>query len=179
MRVSECSSATAGLSVDLSNCQPFQSQQVLGVHNGFIANFRQTLYRPIREHLSDRVYQSIQGTTDSEHIFALLMNELLENSELSLTDALTRSLTILDKLGKKYTTDFSANLIISDGQQIVASRYASREPVPSLYWLRDDPLFPDAVLIASEPLFDGNWISFRDRSILTIDHDLNIETHDL
>lgn len=172
-------SATAGLSVDLSNCQPFQAQHVSGIHNGFINNFRQTLYRPIRERLSDQVYQSIQGTTDSEHIFALLVNELVEDPQTSLTEALTRSLTILSKLGEKYATDFSANLIISDGQQMVAARYASRNPVPSLYWLRDDPLFPDAVLIASEPLFDGNWISFRDRSILTIDHDLNIETHDL
>ena len=172
-------SATAGLPIDLSNCQPFQSQQILGIHNGLIANFRQTLYRPIREQLSDQVYQSIQGTTDSEHIFAMLVNELFQDSEISLTEALGRSLTILSKLGEKYATDFSANLIISDGQQMVAARYASRNPVPSLYWLRDDPLFPDAVLIASEPLFDGNWISFRDRSILTIDHDLNIETHDL
>ncbi len=172
-------SATPGLSVDLSNCQPFQSQQLLGIHNGFIANFRQTLYRPIRELLSDKVYQSIQGTTDSEHIFALLVNERLEDPGISLTDALTRSLNILSKLGEKYATDFSANLIISDGQQMVAARYASRNPVPSLYWLRDDPLFPDAVLIASEPLFDGNWISFRDRSILTVAHDLTLETYDL
>ncbi len=172
-------SATVGLSVDLSNCQPFQAQQVSCIHNGFIDNFRQTLYRPIRERLSDQVYQSIQGTTDSEHIFALLVNELVEDPQTSLTEALTRSLTILSQLGKQYATDFSANLIISDGQQMVATRYASRDPVPSLYWLRDDPLFPDAVLIASEPLFDANWISFGDRRILTIDHDFNIETHDL
>lgn len=172
-------SATAGIPVDLSNCQPFQSQQILGIHNGFIANFRQTLYRPIRELLSDQVYQSIQGTTDSEHIFALIVNELVKDSQASLTDCLARSLTILAKLGEKYQTDFSANLILSNGQEMVATRYASRDPVPSLYWLRDDLLFPDAVLIASEPLFDGNWISFGDRSILTIDHDLNIKTYDL
>ncbi|PZV16577.1 MAG: ergothioneine biosynthesis protein EgtC [Leptolyngbya sp.] len=172
-------SATAGLPIDLSNCQPFQSEKILGIHNGFINNFRQTLYRPIRAQLSDQVYQSIQGTTDSEHIFALIVNERLQDPEISLTDALGRSLNTLSNLGKKYQTDFSANLIISDGQQMVAARYASRDPVPSLYWLRDDVLFPDAVLIASEPLFDGNWIPFRDRSILTVAHDLTIETYDL
>jgi ergothioneine biosynthesis protein EgtC len=172
-------SATPGLPIDLSNCQPFQSKKILGIHNGFINNFRQTLYRPIRELLSDDVYQSIQGTTDSEHIFALLVNELVEAPQISLTDALERSLTILSKLGEKYQADFSANLIISDGQHMIAARYANRDPVPSLYWLRDDLLFPNAVLIASEPLFDGNWIPFCDRSILTIHHDLTIETHPL
>ncbi|MBM0740777.1 ergothioneine biosynthesis protein EgtC [Phormidium sp. CLA17] len=171
-------SATAGIPVDLSNCQPFQSKKILGIHNGFIANFRQTLYRPIREHLSDEAYQSIQGTTDSEHIFALIVHEL-QASPISLTEAVRRSLELLSKLGEKHGTDFSANLIITDGQQMVAVRYASRDPVPSLYWLRDDLLFPDAVLIASEPLFDSDWIPFRDRSILTIAHDLTIETHDL
>ncbi|NJK27847.1 MAG: class II glutamine amidotransferase, partial [Coleofasciculaceae cyanobacterium SM2_3_26] len=37
-------SATAGQPVDLSNCQPFQCDRWLGVHNGFIEQFRQTLY---------------------------------------------------------------------------------------------------------------------------------------
>jgi glutamine amidotransferase len=56
-------SATAGQSVDLSNCQPFQHRLILGIHNGSIDNFRQTLYRPIRERLSDATYQSIDGNT--------------------------------------------------------------------------------------------------------------------
>jgi ergothioneine biosynthesis protein EgtC len=171
-------SATPGLSVDLSNCQPFQSGSILGVHNGFIANFRQTLYRPIRDQLSDPVYQAIQGSTDSEHLFALILQEL-QTSSISLTEALDRIIKTLADLAEKYGTDFSANLIISDGQQLVASRYASRDPVPSLYWLRDDLLFPDAVMIASEPLFDGEWRSLRDRSILTVARDLIVQTYDL
>ncbi|NJP09487.1 MAG: ergothioneine biosynthesis protein EgtC [Leptolyngbyaceae cyanobacterium RU_5_1] len=172
-------SATPGLAVDLGNCQPFQHHLILGTHNGFVANFRQTLYRPIRERLSDVAYQSVQGTTDSEHLFALLIHALLTTPTLSLTEALHQTLTVLSELGDHHQTDFSANLILSDGHQLVGSRFANRVPMPSLYWLRDDPLFPDAVLIASEPLFTGNWIPVRDRSILTIDHDLNIEIHQI
>ncbi|MBD2018667.1 class II glutamine amidotransferase, partial [Leptolyngbya sp. FACHB-36] len=41
-------SATPGLTVDLSNCQPFQYQRLLAMHNGAIEQFRQSLYRPIR-----------------------------------------------------------------------------------------------------------------------------------
>lgn len=174
--VANVRSATPGLPVDLGNCQPFQHRLMLGIHNGFIENFRQTLYRPIRNQLSDAAYQAIHGTTDSEHIFALVINQLDANPHLSLTAALNQALTLLSDLGQTYQTDFSANVILSDGQQLIASRFASRDPVPTLYWLRDDPLFPDAVLIASEPFFEGNWMPLGDRTILTVDHDLNITT---
>lgn len=170
-------SATPGLAVDLGNCQPFQHHFILGVHNGFIENFRQTLYRPIRNQLSDAAYQAIHGNTDSEHIFALVIDQLLRSPSLSLTEALSEAIARLSHLGKTHQTEFSANIILSDGQQLVASRFASRDPVPTLYWLRDDPTLPNSVLIASEPFFTGNWHAFGDRSILTIDHDLNLTIH--
>ena len=55
-------SATVGQAVDMSNCQPFKSQNLLFIHNGRIDNFRQTLMRPISENLSDTAYKSIQNT---------------------------------------------------------------------------------------------------------------------
>ncbi|MDB9509986.1 ergothioneine biosynthesis protein EgtC [Kamptonema animale CS-326] len=177
-------SATAGQALDLSNCQPFVRDRILFVHNGAIKHFRQTLYRPIRNLLSDRVYQSIDGTTDSEHIFALF-NELRENNSLSLEDALYKTLTILAEMANpptfplsKQGIELSANVIISDGSQLVASRFALGNTPPSLYWLRDDPTFPEAVIIASEPLFAGNWHSCPEQSIISVgkDFDINIRT---
>jgi len=87
-------SATSGQAVDLSNCQPFQNDRLLFVHNGFVKNFRQTLYRPIRARLSDTLYQSINGTTDSEHIFGLFVNELIAGN-LTLEAALQNTLKTL------------------------------------------------------------------------------------
>jgi glutamine amidotransferase len=43
--------------------------------------------------------------------------------------------------------------------------------------LRDDPAFPEAVIIASEPMFEGNWNSFPEQSIVSVGEDLEIETH--
>lgn len=168
-------SATPGAAVDLSNCQPFQHRLILGTHNGFIENFRQTLYRPIREQLTDQAYQAIDGSTDSEHLFALLISHLETSPNLTLAEALHKTLTTVSHLGEQYQVGFSANLIMSDGQHLVASRFASRGLTPSLYWLRDDPLFPNAILIASEPLFVGNWTSFPERSILSVTHDLDLQ----
>lgn len=166
-------SATPGLPTDLSNCQPFQHSQILGMHNGFIENFRKTLYRPICDRLSDLAYQAIQGSTDSEHIFALMIDEL--QAGVSLTEALAQALQILTELSEKQGVSFSANLIVSDGRQLVASRYAVGLKVPTLYHLQDEPKFPGAVLVASEPLFEGNWKALPEHSILTVRHDLTLE----
>ena len=69
-------SATPGQAVDQSNCQPFAFDELLFMHNGFIENFRHTLMRPIRDALQDEYYTAIEGSTDSEHVFALLLQFL-------------------------------------------------------------------------------------------------------
>jgi len=171
-------SATVGQPVDLSNCQPFGNDRLLFVHNGFVQNFRQTLYRPIRDRLNDTIYQSINGTTDSEHIFGLFVNELTA-ANLTLEAALQNSLKTLAELANFHQVEFSANIIISDGHQLVASRFASQKVPPSLYWLRDDPTFPNSVIIASEPLFVGNWHECPAQSIISTGEDGDIEIYSI
>ncbi|RMF20909.1 MAG: class II glutamine amidotransferase, partial [Cyanobacteria bacterium J083] len=168
-------SATPGIPLDLGNCQPFGAQNFLFVHNGYIDNFRQSLYRPIRNNLSDYGYQLITGNTDSEHIFALVADNLnqLDKSE-DLAQVLKKALDELNKIATTHQVYFSANTILSDGKQLVASRYANRSPVPSLYWLRDDPLFPQSVIIASEPLFEGDWHIFPEQSIIRVTESLEV-----
>ncbi len=161
-------SATPGLSVDLINCQPFTQENLLFVHNGYIDNFRQTLYRPIRNSLSDRIYQAIHGTTDSEHIFALILNQWQIEPKLSLKEALARGLKQLDELAVTYNANFSANMILGNGKEMVACRYSNRQSCPTLYYIQDDLLFPNAVILASEPLFAGNWNSCPKKSIISV-----------
>ncbi|MEQ9548560.1 MAG: ergothioneine biosynthesis protein EgtC [Coleofasciculus sp. G3-WIS-01] len=171
-------SATPGQASNLSNCQPFSCDRVLFIHNGFIENFRDTLYHPIRKHLREDVYRKIEGTTDSEHIFALLANELAVRGT-SLPVALTESLRTLTKLATLDTISFSANIVVSDGQQLVASRFARGTSAPSLYWLLKDTTFPNSIIIASEPLFPGKWNPFPDDSILWVGNDLAPTMHQI
>lgn len=168
-------SATPGLSVDLSNCQPFQRDRILFMHNGFIKNFRQTLRKAICNRLDEQSHQIIQGTTDSEHIFALLLHYWHQAPEKPLEDALHQTLITLSDLTESQQLQFSANILISDGKQLIASRFASQTSTPSLHWLRDDPTLPNAVAVASEPLFAGDWITCPERSILTVADDLDIQ----
>jgi ergothioneine biosynthesis protein EgtC len=166
-------SATVGQALDLSNCQPFVRDHVLFIHNGAIKKFRQTLYKPIRDQLSDRIYQSIDGTTDSEHIFALF-NEIKNQGDLSIQNALDKTLKTMSELANYHQVEIGANVIISDGCQLVASRFACGNTPPSLYWLQDDAIFPKSVIIASEPLFVGNWQSCPEQSIISVGEDFNV-----
>lgn len=168
-------SATAGQAVDLSNCQPFAYQRLLFVHNGFIQNFRQSLYRPIRDRLSDMAYQLIGGSTDSEHIFALLIDTW--QASISLEQALQQTLKTLHELASKHQVKASANIIITERHRAIACRFSTQSPAPSLYWLKDDRTYPESIIIASEPLFVGEWIGFTKNSILTVGEDREHEIH--
>ncbi|MEA5541240.1 ergothioneine biosynthesis protein EgtC [Limnoraphis robusta Tam1] len=172
-------SATPGQAVNLTNCQPFQFERLLFVHNGYIKEFRTSLYRLIRNRLRDSVYQNIEGTTDSEHIFGLLINELTSAAQPTLTEALHTTLMILQELGELADVKALVNVIICDGQQMVASRFAVAGIPPSLYYLQNDPKFPQSVIIASEPLFPGNWYSCPEQSIITVGENLDIHIEKL
>lgn len=175
--VANVRSATAGQSVDLSNCHPFKYENLLFTHNGYIENFRKSLYKPIRSRLNDEAYLHIKGSTDSEHIFALFITEW-QKGNVAIDVAFHKTLTILKELADEYQVTFSANIIISDGKQLVASRFAHRTSVPSLYWVWDDLQFPQSVIIASEPLFEGNWHTCAENSIL-IANNQDIEVYEL
>ncbi|MGB3405277.1 MAG: ergothioneine biosynthesis protein EgtC [Microcoleaceae cyanobacterium] len=170
-------SATSGQAVTLSNCQPFQDKQLLFTHNGYIDNFRQSLYRPIRERLSDEIYTKIEGTTDSEHLFALFLQELTTAETPDLVDALRQTLETVETLAKKYQVKALVNIIVSDGNQMVASRFVVDGQAPSLYWLKDDPRFPESVIIASEPLFNADWQPCPEHTIIHVgeDRDLHLK----
>lgn len=158
--------AQTGQTLDMSNCQPFRSGKLLFVHNGAIANFQETLYRPIRESLGDTTYRLIKGITDSEHIFALLLEMWQSSPENTLLEALRATLQKLSDLAKEYDTSFNANVIVSDGKAIAASRYAYGTEAPTLYWSTDDLNHPTQLLVASEPLTSQNWQAFPPQSTL-------------
>ena len=168
-------SATPGQCISLTNCQPFRDGKLLFIHNGFIDKFRSGLYKQIRDKLHHHIYQSIDGTTDSEHIFALFSNELHTQPDLPLATALQRTLHILRDLVDRECTTISANIVISDGEQLIASRFAHRATVPTLYWIKNSIDYPDSVILASEPIFAGDWQVCPMQTIITVSKDLDVQ----
>ncbi len=170
-------SATEMYSLSLSNCQPFTHDNITFIHNGFIHDFRHTLYRSIADRLPDDLYRLIRGSTDSEYIFGLFLSYWQISH--SITTALRATLQELSKLATEIKTSFSANIVVSDGHQLVASRYAfpltgdvTPAPVPSLYWSETN-----GVMIASEPFdqsIDQHWQRIPPYSLIVVGKQLDI-----
>lgn len=69
--------ATSGLPVSEPNCHPFTSGPFAFMHNGDVARFRQVRRRILAD-LSDEAFGAIRGSTDSEHLFAVFLDEVRE-----------------------------------------------------------------------------------------------------
>lgn len=169
-------SATNKMPVDLSNTQPFKWGQLLFVHNGLIENFFETLYRPMREMLCDTAYRSIQGLTDSEHIFALLVHYLETCPGMDVAEALVQTVRAIASLADKAGVQVVANIMLSTGNRLIALRYDNRKKAPSLYWLKNSSCFPGSIIISSEPLFEATWQEYPQSELVSIDRDLSFKT---
>ncbi|MEN9217205.1 MAG: ergothioneine biosynthesis protein EgtC [Gloeomargarita sp. HHBFW_bins_162] len=164
-------SATPGLAVDYSNCQPFVQHHLSAVHNGRVENFRNTLYRPLRSQLTDEDYLTIQGLTDSEHLFAWILHHYKLTGDLAqaVYDSFMSLLDLVPDL------DVTFNFILSDGQRLIASRLAHGGTAPSLYYLINHPDYP-GVVIASEPLFrDERWVACPEGAVLVVTEHLQVQ----
>ncbi|MEL6327833.1 MAG: ergothioneine biosynthesis protein EgtC [Cyanobacteria bacterium J06626_23] len=164
-------SATPGQPVDLNNCQPFRFGNLLFVHNGLIENFRETLYRPIRDRICDTAYKSIHGTTDSEHIFALLIHQLETQPGIDLAEAVDQTLAIVNQMAQEHSTRAMVALIVGTGQRLVAALLDTANTPPSFYWLLNDSSYPNSMLLASEPLNQATWTPFPPDHLISVTSD--------
>jgi glutamine amidotransferase len=161
-------SATPGLPVEESGTPPFASGPFMFVHNGAIEDFRRTVMRPLRNALSDESYAGLLGTTDSETIFAVLLDRL-RGSSGDLARALAEGVRHVDEVCAKLSVRATLNLAVTDGEGMTFSRYSTEGPSNSLYYVEDGEAFPRAVVVASERLDgDAGWREVPDRHMLLV-----------
>lgn len=192
--------ASPGMAVTEANVHPFAYDRFMWMHNGVVAGFHQ-IKRRLRESLKDEFYNMIQGTTDSEHAFALFLNNLRvpfgEVDGEEMRRALVETIERLNDWtqGAGATTDSFYNFAVTDGKITVVSRYASGEGVPgaSLHYSRGrrfeclpsglcdmhtvtDDAQAQAVIVASERLTDdpADWIDVPDNYTITVFPDLRV-----
>ena len=177
-------SATPGLPVEESGVPPFASGPYLFAHNGAIKNFRTTAMRPLRDSLSDASYSELLGVTDSETIFALLLDRL-HGAKASpgdvdaLAEATTGTLQHVSAICAKLGVPATLNVGVTDGQTMVFARYSTQGPGNSLYFVALDEAFPDAIVVASERLDgDPGWQQVPDRHLLVAGPE-GVATHPL
>ena len=189
--------ASPGMKVSELNCHPFQSGRYLWMHNGTIQGFWQ-IRRRLRESLPDHLYNTIEGTTDSEHAFAVFLNLLGDIDRHQTATEIGHVLVKTVKQLELWTAETNSaapsyyNFAVTDGRNVAAIRYVSdpRVEPASLYFAADrkyecvdgicrlvkcEPR-ERAVVIASERLSEDvdNWFRVAPNHLLTVSEDLDV-----
>jgi gamma-glutamyl hercynylcysteine S-oxide hydrolase len=168
-------SATPGLPAEESGVPPFASGPYLFAHNGAINGFRHTAMRALRDALSDESYSNLLGTTDSETVFALLLDRLQATKVVpgdadALAAATAETVRRVSEVCAKLDVPATLNVGVTDGRVMAFVRYSAEGPGNSLYLLEDGHAFPGAVVVASERLDgDPGWRAVPDQSLLRAD----------
>lgn len=153
--------------VQETNCHPFRHRRWMFMHNGMIEDFPR-VRRDLLVAIDPQLFASLEGSTDSEAMFLLAMSFGLEHSPVP---AIARMAGFVEATARRHgiAHPLSMTVCASDGEQLVAVRYASEGQSPrSLYHSTsfkhlhalypDDPRIAavgdDAYLIVSEPLVD-------------------------
>jgi glutamine amidotransferase len=192
--------ASPGMRVSEVNCHPFQQRRFLWMHNGTIEGFN-LIKRRLRQTLPDEIYNSIDGTTDSEHAFAVFLNLLGERLEKTsahdLADGLVKTIWQLEGWAADagITKPSIYNFAVTDGQNPATVRYVSDpkiEPI-SLYFSKRQKCRcsesdrehkcdggcdrENGVIVASERLTDqgGEWTRVAPNHVVLIDGGLNVD----
>jgi glutamine amidotransferase len=145
--------ATPGSEVNLANCHPFRYGAYLLMHNGHIGGFRR-IRRRLLEGLTDEAFDVVRGSTDTEHLFAVFVDELVRNGcpvhlppprdADSATDgpvadpplelagrvhaAVYRVLELAQRCGDGEASFL--NIAVSDGVHAAACRFSDQAAVP-------------------------------------------------
>jgi glutamine amidotransferase len=144
--------ASVGSTHDVTNAAPFVWGAWKFSLNGYVAGFRDGFGDELRAQISPKFAGLIEGDTDSEVLFALVLERI--NGGMSPGEALADVVRIV-----RERSDGALNLLLTDGEIIAATALGN-----SLY-LRAGP----GVLVASEPLDDESWAQVDNGSLVEND----------
>lgn len=189
--------ASPGMLVSEVNCHPFQYGRYLWMHNGAIAQFLK-IKRQLRRSLKDELYNFIQGTSDSEHAFAVFLNQLPDHlSNYSAEELGQAMLATIHQLNvwsdqASITEPSYYNFAVTDGHTVIVTRYVNvpgQEPA-SLYFSSGTKFecqegvcrmvqagqHEHAVIVTSEPLTDveQDWTEVPKNHLVMVTPELNV-----
>jgi glutamine amidotransferase len=156
------------------------------MHNGFLGDFSQWR-RELLGSLSDNAFNLIQGNTDSEHVFAMFMDEVGFNSEASAAIGAAELLKALNNCIKKLiqiksnagcNAQAHMNFAVSNGHVSLFSRLSidAGEPPPTLHYLIDEA----SCVVASEPLSDSSdWQEVDQGQVLVLEKESGLRIEEI
>ncbi len=193
--------ATQSLIVSESNCHPFKWKQFTFMHNGDVGGFS-AIKRALLSSLSDEAFNHIKGTTDSEHFFAVLIDELNQLSNLEPHDRMAtgmmRSIKRVCNLIDEHAPGAHSylNFVVTDGRLALAVRFTTDvvEHADSLYinigksyhcedgvcHMTEPGESKKSVIISSEPLSkDPGWEKIPVNSMILVNEGKVLDRMDI
>ncbi len=158
--------ASTGTATARANCHPFSLGSWLFMHNGQIGGYDQ-VRRRLDLLIPDDLYNSREGSTDSELIFMLLFRYGLADDPMRALER-TAAEILAAMRAAAVTEPFRLTASLTDGKTIWAVRFACDDHPPSLYWCRDG----GSMVIVSEPLDQDHhhqWNSVPNGHLLRAD----------
>ncbi len=195
--------ATEGSPVIYVDNHPFMINNILMMHNGAVGGFSK-MKRELISLLDESVYQQVEGTVDSEHLFALIMTHFnrcesrksswCERMEQAVKQAFSDLRDLMTQ--ERIEEPCLLNIAISDGEHAVVTRFTiDSVKKPSLYYRQckgiklvgkqltflDCGSKDDSLFICSEPLDkdDKHWIEVKANHILLKDKSKALDIHPL
>jgi gamma-glutamyl hercynylcysteine S-oxide hydrolase len=152
-------SASPGMPIEETSTPPFTEGPWLFSHNGFVPGFRTGVGRELRRKVSEARALGIAGATDSELLFALVLDRL--DAGTPPADALVSVIGLVEEL-----TTARLNLLLTDGERIAAT--ACRNSL----FVFDDRQLTGPIVVASEPYDDdAGWEAVKDGSVVEFGDD--------
>jgi glutamine amidotransferase len=145
--------ASPGSAYEIENVAPFVADGWAFSLNGVVRTFREGFGDELRSGLSTRRAGSLAGDTDSEVLFALVLDRI--DAGASPGEALTDVTRLV-----RARSDGGLNLLLTDGRDVAATAVDN-----SLFLRRDG-----GILVASEPLDgDASWLRVDNGSLVEND----------
>ena len=137
---------TPGIPVDRSGLLPLVHDRWSFVLNGFVPDFRRSHMRALRADIPDDLYGTLAGSSDSETLFLLALARIRDGASMleGLVDAASR---VKARVGRE---EAQLNMVISDGDSIVAVRTGTALVTNSLYVAEHPPFADGGIVLASE-----------------------------
>ncbi len=123
--------ASTGGATSRLNCHPFVSDRWSFMHNGQIGDFEK-VRRALENALSDDLFDQLEGTTDSELFFRLMVGEGLSKDPFGAVSRVTGHVLEASR-GAGIEPSLKLTAAFSDGRALHAVRYATNDQAPTLY----------------------------------------------
>jgi glutamine amidotransferase len=186
-------SATVG-DFRADNTHPFRMRQWLFAHNGTVHGFNAIRER-LLESLPDFLGRNIRGSTDSEHVFHVFLSFLDDAGQLDHPDpddkvvlgTIRSTIALIDRhCAEVGAPEPTLNMILTNGAHMyTVSRdapvyYAERAGLPSTAPVAEGAGAFRYVLVTSDgPDVPVGFEQLPKRSVLVIDRNLEVSTHEL